>query len=68
MVNMVFLLMLGFFLVGTPVLLYASWLDEWFGIIKRAQPKQPQFTAWLSRKPDLKNAAERRVTLMLVRG
>ena len=65
MLNMVFLLMLGFFLVGTPVLLYASWLDEWFGIIKRPQPKQPQFADWLSVP---KKSAERRVTLMVVRG
>jgi len=47
MLNLVFFLMLGLFLVGTPVLLYAGWIDEYFGIIKQTHPRHPQFANWL---------------------
>ena len=69
MLNLVFLLMLGSFLIGTPVLLYASWFDEWFVIMKRVQPKQPQFADWLIRGTEAaKDSKDRRVRLVLVRG
>jgi hypothetical protein len=68
MLNLVFFLMLGLFLVGTPVLLYASWADEYFGIIKRTQPRQPQFANWLGSQTQTLSAGEERRVLVLVRG
>ena len=69
MLNLVFLVMLGLFLIGTPVLLYVSWVDEYFRIIRRTQPKQPQFANWLGDKAQhpARDREARATVLVLVR-
>jgi hypothetical protein len=70
MMDVIFFVMLALFLIGTPVLLYASWADEYFAIIKQARPKQPQFANWLCGKADklAQEREERGAVLVLVRG
>lgn len=69
MLDVILSIMLAFFLIGTPVLLYASWVDEYFGIIKQPRPKYPQFANWLTDKAQqLSHGGDKRaVVLRLVR-